>query len=181
MSKAKRNYRLTKEKYLSEAEQQILIRTLKRNAPLDVRKSRNSILIYTALYTGGRASELLNLRVEDLDCDEETVFIRGLKGSDDRAIPVPEWLFTMLLRLANKSTDGRLFPISYQRLHQIWNDYRPVPKKFHSLRHSFAINLYKRTKDIRLLQVALGHRDWKNTMIYAEYQYKKEELRRIVA
>ena len=73
-----------------------------------------------------------------------------------------------------------LFPISYPRLVQIWQHYRPVHKKFHSLRHTFAIELYKKTKDIRLLQMALGHRNIANTMIYADYVYSQTELRRLL-
>jgi integrase len=73
-----------------------------------------------------------------------------------------------------------LFPITYNRLRQIWDLYRPVQKKFHSLRHTFAIQLYKKTKDIRLVQVALGHRNVMNTMIYADYVYSQTELRKLI-
>jgi integrase/recombinase XerC len=55
-----------------------------------------------------------------------------------------------------------------------------VPKKFHSLRHTFAIELYQKTKDLRLVQVALGHRNITNTMIYADYVYSQQELRKLI-
>ena len=76
--------------------------------------------------------------------------------------------------------DDLLFPISYSRLIQIWEHYRPTHKKFHSLRHTFAIRLYKKTKDLRLVQVALGHRNITNTMIYADYVYSQQELRKLI-
>ena len=116
--------------------------------------------------------------MDDIDTYEETVFIRGIKGSNDREIPLPKWLFRELLNLTPEGV--RIFPISYNRLRQIWQLYRPVPKKFHSLRHTFAIRLYRKTKDIRLVQVALGHRNITNTMIYADYVYSQQELKKLI-
>jgi integrase len=141
---------------------------------------RNCLLIEIALSTGGRARELLNLHKEDLNAFDETVYIRGIKGSNDREIPLATSLYRRLHRFTEVQEQDRIFPISYERLYQIWNLYRPVPKKFHALRHTFAIELYQRTKDIRLLQVALGHRNITNTMIYADYLYSKEELKRLI-
>ena len=39
-------------------------------------------------------------------------------------------------------------------------------KKPHALRHTFAMDLYRETKNIRLVQKALGHSDLSTTMIY---------------
>lgn len=166
-------YELTKAKYLLDPEFNQLQEILERFKDTD---PRNTTLLWIALNTGGRAQEVLNICAEDLDPSEKTVFIRGLKDSDDRDIPLPPWLFKRLQALAPAS--GRIFPFTYNRFRQIWQMYRPVKKKLHCLRHTFAINLYRKTKDIRLLQVALGHRNWNNTMIYAQYQYRTSELRK---
>lgn len=169
-------YRLTKEKYLNDEEQVQLVSTLNK---FKDREPRNTALLFLALNSGGRATELLNIKADDLDYSNESVFIRGIKKSDDREIPLPKWLFKMLCALP-VADDGRIFGIGYQMLNKIWLDYRPVKKKFHALRHTFAINLYRKTKDIRLLQVAMGHRNWNNTMIYAQYHFKTDELRRAI-
>ncbi len=98
-----------------------------------------------------------------------------------REIPVEASLFEDLEVYSRAlSLDSPLFDLSYHRLRQIWCEYRPVQKKFHCLRHTFAIRLYKKTRDIRLLQVALGHRNVANTMIYADYVYSQTELRRLI-
>ena len=133
------------------------------------------------LRTGGRATELLELRKSDLNAYDETVFIRGIKGSNDREIPLETVLFERLAEFAKplKAPD-LIFDIGYHRLRQIWDWYRPVPKKFHSLRHTFAIRLYRKTKDLRLVQVALGHRNITNTMIYADYVYSQQELKKLI-
>lgn len=175
MKRKQPRYELKKEKYLSDAEQLALNSTLEKFQDKD---SRNCTLLWLALHTGARASELLNITASDLDFAEETVYIKGLKDSDDREIPLPPWLFKRVKALAPDV--GRVFPISYPRFHQIWLDYRPAKKKLHSLRHTFAINFYRREKDILILKVALGHRSLANTMIYSQYQYKTSELRRAI-
>jgi len=177
MADRKSRYSLNKSKYLTDFE-------LKRlNGILDsfeLKDSRNVTLLRLALATGGRAQELLEIRKADLDPEERTVFIQGLKGSSDRELPLKAQLFDQLKRQADQVSGERVFPISYNRLRQIWQLYRPTHKKFHSLRHTFAIQLYKKTKDVRLLQMALGHRNIVNTMIYADYVYSREELRKLL-
>ncbi|MCS6838566.1 MAG: site-specific integrase [Bdellovibrionaceae bacterium] len=170
-------YSLNKNKYLLPPEVQRLKEILQKFRTAD---TRNVLLLEVALNTGARAQEILNLKKEDLNDYEQTVFIRGVKGSNDREIPVPEVLFKELRIYSATQSSSFLFPISYDRLLQIWYQYRPVQKKFHSLRHTFAINLYQKTKDIRLVQVALGHRNIANTMIYAEYVYSQTELRKLI-
>ena len=169
-----RRYAMNKSKYLLDPEFDRLIYLLKSYLSTD---KRNCVLLLTALFSGARASELLALESRDLDEYEETIFIKGLKGSNDREIPLPKWIFRELMSLPQGS---RLFSISYPRLVQIWQHYRPVHKKFHSLRHTFAIRLYKKTRDIRLVQVALGHRNIANTMVYADYVYSQQELRKLL-
>lgn len=177
MSKRPIRYALNKNKYLIEPELDRLEHILKSFGEKD---PRNCTLLWTLLYTGARAQEVLNLSPEDLNTFDESLFIKGLKGSNDREIPVPSWLFQRLMKESTRAHDQRLFAITYNRLRQIWTLYRPVHKKLHALRHTFAIRLYKRTKDIRLVQVALGHRNITNTMVYAEYAYSQEELRKLI-
>lgn len=170
-------YSLNKNKYLLAPEQERLKKILTDYQETD---SRNCLLLWLALKTGARAQELLNIRRSDLNSYDETVFIRGIKGSNDREIPIHRDLFLRLNRLSEKQGGNHVFPITYDRLYQIWLFYRPIPKKFHSLRHTFAIELYQKTKDLRLVQVALGHRNITNTMIYADYVYSQQELRKLI-
>ena len=169
-------YQLNKTKYLLEPEIESLEKVLTKFRDSD---PRDTLMIELALATGARASELLGIEKHHLNSDDGSVFIKGLKGSDDREIPLKKPLYERLLKFS-ETQESLLFPISYQRLGKIWGVYRPVVKKFHSLRHTFAIQLYKKTRDLRLVQVALGHRNIQNTMIYAEYVYNTEELRRLI-
>jgi integrase len=175
-------YALNKNKYLLDPELEKLEEILLYFSTSD---ERNSLMLTLALRSGARAQELLNLRLADLNTHDKSVFIKGIKGSNDREIPLPSPFFEKLHKYAlshDAFTDSNptIFSISYNRLRQIWDQYRPAHKKFHCLRHTFAIRLYKKTKDLRLVQVALGHRNITNTMIYADYVYSQTELRRLI-
>jgi integrase len=170
-------YSLNKNKYLLPPEVDRLRSLIQDHVQKD---TRNCLMLGLALRTGGRAREILNVQKVDLNPYDESVFIRGIKGSNDREIPLHADFYKLLARYAASISGTHLFPISYERLYQIWEFYRPIPKKFHSLRHTFAIELYQKTKDLRLVQVALGHRNITNTMIYADYVYSQQELRRLI-
>lgn len=172
----KTDYQLTSKKFLLPAEYLHLARVLKR-MPHD---HRDRILIHTGLETGARAGELLGIRKTDLIGTTKSVLIRGLKGSSDREIPLRPTLFQYLKRHADAQEGELVFDIGYHRLRQVWEFYRPVKKPLHSMRHTFAIRLYHRSKDLRLVQHALGHRSITNTMIYAKYHYTQNELRRVL-
>lgn len=171
-------YALNKNKYLLDPEYDHLLMLLNR---YQFEEPRNCLAIHLALKTGARAQELLNIKKSDLNPYDQSVFIHGLKGSDDRELPIDPLLFEKIEDYSHKlKPENHLFEMSYHRLRQVWCEYRPVQKKFHCLRHTFAIRLYKKTKDVRLLQVALGHRNITNTMIYADYVYSQTELRRLI-
>ena len=170
-------YSLNKNKYLLPPEVENLREIIRRFQEQD---PRNCLLLEMALSTGARASELIGILKNDLNTYDQSVLIRGLKGSNDREIPLRSEIFERLSHYAGSHSESRVFPMSYERLQQIWIFYRPVAKKFHSLRHTFAIELYQRTRDLRLVQVALGHRNIQNTMVYADYLYSVQELRRLI-
>ncbi|QDK37819.1 site-specific integrase [Bdellovibrio sp. NC01] len=170
-------YSLNKNKYLLAPEQERLRKIL---TDFQDKDPRNCLIMWVALRTGARAQEVLNLQKADLNSYDESIFIRGLKNSNDREIPIHSDIFARLHRFAEQQSGTKLFDISYNRLYQVWEMYRPVPKKFHSLRHTFAIELYQKTKDLRLVQVALGHRNIANTMVYADYVYSQQELRKLI-
>lgn len=142
---------------------------------------RDILMLELLLYSGARACELLALRGCDVLRSYRSIRLRAAKLGKDRNIPLPDALFD---RLAAYSADfepsERIFPITYNRLRDIWAFFRPVPRKMHSLRHTFAICVYKRTKDPRLVQRALGHRHFSTTMIYQDYVFSIEEMRQIL-
>ncbi len=170
-----KHYQLNQTKFLNEVEVKALeARLFRAKDPME------RVIILVALNTGGRASEVLRLRKEDMMFTYKSVYIRGLKGSNDREIPLTDALWTLLVNYSNTISGESLFPISLRQFSRIWHKHRPCPKKLHSLRHTFAIRIYRKHRDLRLVQVALGHRNIQNTMVYAEYQYATSELRKLI-
>jgi integrase len=151
---------------------------------------RDSLLIELALKCGGRACELIptydsqgknltGIRKADLNPSFKTVHIRALKGSSNRDVGLSQDLFTRLVRYAADVEGEYLFPVSYPRLVQIWNEYRTVKKTFHCLRHTFAITLYRKTKDVLLLKRAMGHKSINSTMVYTNIPITAEDFSRM--
>lgn len=167
-------YKITKDKFLSKEEVE------KIEGYFEKEPSRDTLILMFALLTGARASEILAVKKSDLDSKARSVYVRGLKGSNDREVPLPQKFFRVLERYSAECETETLFPISYRRLAQIWDLYRPSKKTFHALRHTFAMGLYSKTHDLRLTQVALGHRNIANTMVYADYQYSQSEMRKLM-
>lgn len=174
-------YSITSQKILTFEELDQLERLCRKN--LSSRSRRDALMILIAIKTGGRASEILNIRRTHFSKSAKTILLLGLKGSNDREIPIPEFLVREIENYCKHKQIGfndRLFNITYDRLYQIWDLYRPAKKKFHSLRHSFALMIYEKTRDIKLVQICLGHRSIINTMVYLDFFYTQSVLRKIL-
>lgn len=167
----------SKRKYLEESER-VFIEQQWRKLALYPSSARNSVMFLLCLHTGARASEILNLTWNDIGAD--TVYIRGIKGSLDREIPLPVWLARSLQDLKFRSTSDRPFNMTYDNMYRLWCIMGVKGKCIHSLRHTFALRLYQHTRDLNLVKAALGHKSIINTMIYQTYTYTNEELRRYI-
>jgi len=166
------NYSLSPDKFLTDEEHDHFIALLdKYTHPnlVHTQEFRDVVILRFLLETGCRAQEALNVTAKDFDHTNSRVQIKGLKKSNDRLLPVSKDLFQNLLLLTQKSGGTKPFPISYNHLRRIWLNWRPTEKKLHCLRHSFALRLYRRFTDIKLVKLALGHRSISNTMIYLEF------------
>lgn len=165
-------------KFLNPRDYERLQSTLEKNAETN---ARDTTIIFTSMFTGARPGEVLDLTIADLDFDRQALFIRGAKNSNDREIPVPAWLFKRIEKLAkDRDPKEKLFPIALRTYQQIWDQYRPRRIGVKCLRHTFAIRLYEKTKDVRLVQKALGHKCLNSTQVYTDYVYSVEELRKLL-
>jgi integrase/recombinase XerD len=134
------------------------------------------MLIYSA---GLRRSELLHLRIGDIDMNRNVVFIRGGKGRKDRQSVLGQSLNPLLTEYLGKyHPNFWLFEgpggsrYSESSLRQILH--RAVKKagvrkhvRLHMLRHSFATHLLESGTSTRYIQVLLGHESPKTTELYA--------------
>lgn len=136
-------------------------------------------LILAVTYAAGlRVSEIVRLRVKDIDLDGLTITVRQGKGRKDRMTVVSSSVISDLRQLtAGKNANdfvfasgrgGRLTEASaqkvfYQALHRAGVQ---KPATFHSLRHSFATHLLENGVDVRYVQELLGHANIRTTQIY---------------
>ncbi|MBC8501003.1 MAG: tyrosine-type recombinase/integrase [Nanoarchaeota archaeon] len=139
--------------------------------------SRKSKLMIKMLYASGiRVSELVNMKVDQLELDKNTAWVRGGKGAKDRLVILSEKLVKDIRKYLEKHNSEYLFPgrrgaLTTRNVQQIVSS---VAKKSsirkrvtpHTLRHSFATHLLENGTDIRLIQELLGHADLSTTQIY---------------
>ena len=182
----RRPHSISKLKYLTpiecvELEANIAARKTKQTKDAHPIEYRNAIMLELLYRTGMRSSELLLLRPMDLYTDTQSIQVATVKGGKDREIPIQPELFRLFEALATGERDKPIFTIGHRNFLEVWAKFRPVKKKLHSLRHTYAYNLYKRTKDLLLCKRALGHRSINSTMVYQEEYYQQEDLSRLLS
>jgi len=158
---------------------------------LEAINNRKSRLMISLLYGCGlRVSELLNLKVNDLNLNEKIGYIKQGKGRKDRIFNLPEFLFKELKEQAeNQKSQGKEFLFSgkqgklternIQKIVQNAAKKAGINKQVHphTLRHSFATHLLESGVDIRMIQELLGHADLSTTQIYTHIS--NEEIKKI--
>lgn len=169
--KTSKIYKIEKHMYLTPSERIQQLEHLKKH------ESDNEAILAleVCIEAGSRPQEALNLLKIDLIGDN-TIHLTGLKGSYDRDIPVSPELYNKLQAITPDS-EGFLFKVKYRRLEQLWALYRIVKKDLKAARHGFAVYLYSTTKNIRLVQTALGHVSIHNTMVYAHLVDGQQQLK----
>jgi len=139
---------------------------------------KHRAILYTIYAAGLRVSELINLRVRDIQSDEGYIYIKGGKGKKDRRTVLSERLLTLLRQyyraykpsywLFEGQDGGRYSAKSVQsifRQAQQRSGVNPWSTP-HTLRHSFATHLLENGENLRNIQILLGHESSKTTEIY---------------
>ncbi len=133
---------------------------------------------------GLRVSEIINLKVTDIDSKSMQVFIARAKGKKDRYANLPKVILEQLRKyyidyqpkeyLFEGQYGGQYSSRSVQQVFQNAMAKAGINKKvgIHSLRHSFATHLLEKGTDVRLIQDLLGHKDIKTTLLYTHVSDK---------
>jgi len=152
------------------------------------------VLYLTGALTGLRQGELLGLRWRDIDWTAERIrvrraWVRGEMGTpkskrSSRSIPMARFLARELRahheRSAYQADDDLVFahpdtgaPLDRSKL---FKRFKTAAKRaglghvrFHDLRHTFGTRMAAAGTPMRTLQEWMGHRDFKTTLIYADY------------
>jgi integrase/recombinase XerD len=179
-------------RFLTFQEVERLLAAPDTHRPLGIRDLAMLEVLYA---TGIRVSELISLRLEDLNLELGYVTCLG-KGSKERIVPLGRKAIDQLqayLRdvrptLVRRAASGFLFTnrngakMSRQGFWKILKGYGAasgIKRRLspHVLRHSFATHLLEHGADLRSVQLMLGHADISTTQIYTHVN--RERLRRI--
>jgi site-specific recombinase XerD len=148
---------------------------------------KHKTLILTIYSAGLRISELINLKLADIDSKRKIVIIKEAKGKKDRYSLLSEKLLLYLRRYykeykpqkwlfegqnGEQYSDSSIYNILYTACNKAG-----INKKIsvHTLRHSFATHLLERGADLRYIQELLGHGSSKTTEIYTHITRKGME------
>jgi site-specific recombinase XerD len=140
---------------------------------------KHRAILMTAYAAGLRVSEVVALRVDDIDSKRMVIHVRQGKGRKDRDVMLSPRLLE-ILRAYWKATRPRpwLFPGQIQgRPVTEATVYRACVKAasaaklgkhvtVHTLRHSFATHLLEAGTNLRTIQLLLGHRSLRTTAVY---------------
>lgn len=156
------------------------------------RLARNIAIVYLMSVEGLRTVEIHRMNKEDINWEVNGIYVRG-KGHDRNIFPCEETMEKLKSYLAlypkEAKKDGAFSPVflsdsnfnTFGRLSRIGIRYiinsilelagfKKPGISCHAFRHSAGTNLYAATKDLRLVQETLGHRDPKTTTRYAHLQ-----------
>ncbi len=138
---------------------------------------------------GLRVSEIVNIKITDVDSKNMQVFIERAKGKKDRYANLPESILEQLRTYFLEYRPKKyLFEGQYGERYAIRSTqqvFKGALKKaginkdvgIHGLRHSFATHLLENGTDIKFIQELLGHNDIKTTLRYT--QVSEKSLKRI--
>jgi len=155
---------------------------------------KHKAILFCAYSAGLRVSEVVNLKLEDVDSDRMQMFIKCAKGKKDRYVTLSPVLLDVLRAYIRKSTQRPLKYVfegaepatpycsrSAQKIFQNakWTAHIHKTVSFHALRHSFATHLLEKGIDVTYIQEILGHFNIKTTQRYLHI--RKEQLVTIIS
>ena len=167
-------------------------------APADIKRLfeasvnlKHNTMLKLCYGLGLRVSEIVNLKITDIDSHTMQVLIEQAKGKKDRYVNLPESILPQLRSyfieykpkkyLCEGQYGGQYSTRSAQQVFKNALQKANINKtvSIHSLRHSFATHLLEQGTDICFIQELLGHNDIKTTLIYTEVSNKS--IRKIIS
>ncbi|MCS6974662.1 MAG: site-specific integrase [Cyclobacteriaceae bacterium] len=149
-----------------------------------VKNTKHRVMLKLCYGMGLRVSEIVNLKISDIDSKRMQVHICSGKGKRDRYANLPESVLEDL-RTYYKEYKPKYFLFEGQyggqySVRSVQQVFKQAMKKakikkqigIHGLRHSYATHLLEQGTDISLIKELLGHKDLKTTLIYTHISNK---------
>lgn len=143
-----------------------------------LKNSKHNCMVALMYSSGLRISELLNLKIKDIDSDRMVIHVVGAKGNKDRYTLLSKSIlqglrkYFLMYRPGEYLFEGpmgtKYSQSSVQRIVKRAAQLAGIRKKVspHTLRHSFATHLLENGTDLRYIQNLLGHSSSRTTEIY---------------
>lgn len=141
---------------------------------------KHKAILITIYSAGLRVSELLELKISDIQSDRKLILVRNSKGNKDRNTILGDKTLDILRQyykvyrpkgyLFEGSNGGQYSSTSIQKILKKALIIAKVskPATIHTLRHSFATHLLEKGTNLRYIQTLLGHSSPKTTEIYTK-------------
>lgn len=150
-----------------------------------IEDSRDRLIVRLIYATGVRVSELCAIQVEAIDLDDGVIRVIG-KGDKERIVFLDDATADEIEVFVGERTSGPLFigygnrPISTRTVQLLFKRYAPEGVTPHTIRHSYASELYRRSRNLRVVQENLGHTSIKTTEVYlhTDLEERREVYRR---
>lgn len=146
---------------------------------------KHKTLMFIVYSAGLRVSEVVRLKIEDIDSQRKLIHIKGAKGRKDRYTLLSEVALENLQKYWREYRPNKwLFPGQNPNKHLSVRNAQVILKmaaqkagirknvSIHTLRHSFATHLLEQGIDLRCIQELLGHASSKTTEIYTHVSKK---------
>ena len=144
-----------------------------------IQNKKHKAIIALTSSVGLRVSEVLNLKLSDINSPLMQINIRGAKGKKDRIVPLTPKVREIIRLyyveyLPKEYLFNGQFGLQYSdtSCNQIVKKYLGKKYHMHTLRHSAATGLYEKGTDLKLIGDLLGHTSRKTTEIYTHTSSK---------
>lgn len=158
-----------KEKHLPQIiDKDLILTELSR-----MKNKKHKAIIMLAFSVGLRVSEVINLKIEDVDSKRMIINIRQAKGRKDRVVPLSQNVLNTLREYFREHKPKQYlfngqFDVKYSSTscNQIVKQHLGENYHFHLLRHSSFTSMLESGVDLRIIQKIAGHQSSKTTEIY---------------
>ncbi len=170
-----RSYRSKLPVVLEIEEAKILLDIPNKRYPTGV---RNKAMLSVMLNMGLRVSEVSNLKFRDVNINKRKIRVVNGKNGKDRDLVIPGYTLVLMEKGKVLSSESNYIyttlyglKVGTRYIQDMVGRYRErseIGKNVtpHTLRHTFATEFYRQTKDIETLRKILGHSDISTTQIY---------------
>jgi integrase/recombinase XerD len=140
--------------------------------------NKHKLILWMIYSCGLRRSEVINIKLSDLDFDRGILHIREGKGNVDRMVPVPQKVWEKIRTYIKVYQPSEYLFVGQAggrySVESVYSVFKQSLKRagiqkdvgVHSLRHSYATHLHESGLDIRYIQELLGHKSTRTTEIY---------------